>query len=312
MFYVYEHTRLDTGAIFYVGKGSGSRFNTALGRNVHWHRVVKKAQGFFAKKIVVNVTEELAFLAEIERIDQLKRLNVPLTNISLGGEGATGWVMSEAQRKHKSETTKGVPKGPQTALHRKNLSIARTGLKTGPKSAQARANISKGLTGRIRSAQECAAMSKGKKGLKSSDETKRKQSLCRIGNKNFMYGKTHSESAREKISVARITSPRLTCPYCAKVGDSANMTRWHFNNCKQRKNEMEKKQPQIVTIDGVEFNANDFTEQQSVLLHHTVDLDRKIGSTQFQLQQLQVGKDSFLKLLKEALATPEKVEAEAV
>jgi hypothetical protein len=75
---------------------------------------------------------------------------------------------------------------------------------------------------------------------------------------------------------------------------------------------MEKKQPQIVTIDGVEFNANDFTEQQSVLLHHCVDLDRKIGSTQFQLQQLQVGKDSFLKLLKEALATTEKVEAEAV
>jgi hypothetical protein len=70
--------------------------------------------------------------------------------------------------------------------------------------------------------------------------------------------------------------------------------------------------PQIVTIDGVEFNANDFTEQQSVLLHHCVDLDRKIGSTQFQLQQLQVGKDSFLKLLKEALATTEKVEAEAV
>ena len=75
---------------------------------------------------------------------------------------------------------------------------------------------------------------------------------------------------------------------------------------------MENKKPQIVTIDGVEFNANDFTEQQSVLLHHCVDLDRKIGSTQFQLQQLQVGKDSFLKLLKEALATTEKVEAEAV
>ena len=60
--------------------------------------------------------------------------------------------------------------------------------------------------------------------------------------------------------------------------------------------------PQIVTIDGTEFNANDFNEQQSVLLHHCVDLDRKIGSTQFQLQQLQVGKDSFLKLLKDALA----------
>jgi hypothetical protein len=60
--------------------------------------------------------------------------------------------------------------------------------------------------------------------------------------------------------------------------------------------------PQIVTIDGTEFDANDFTEHQTALLQHCIDLDRKLGSTQFQLQQLQVGKDSFLKLLKDALA----------
>ena len=65
---------------------------------------------------------------------------------------------------------------------------------------------------------------------------------------------------------------------------------------------MENKKPQIVTIDGVEHDANTFTEQQVLLLNHTIDLDRKIGSTTFQLQQLQVGKDSFLKLLKDALA----------
>lgn len=65
---------------------------------------------------------------------------------------------------------------------------------------------------------------------------------------------------------------------------------------------MENKKPQIVTIDGIEHDANTFNEQQILLLNHTIDLDRKIGSTQFQLQQLQVGKDSFLKLLKDALA----------
>jgi len=64
---------------------------------------------------------------------------------------------------------------------------------------------------------------------------------------------------------------------------------------------MANKQPQIVTIDGTEYDANDFTEQQTVLFHHCVDLDRKIGSTQFQLQQLNVGKDAFLTMLKEAL-----------
>jgi len=59
--------------------------------------------------------------------------------------------------------------------------------------------------------------------------------------------------------------------------------------------------PQIVTIDGVEYDAADFNENQILLLNHTIDLDRKIGSTQFQLQQLNVGKDAFLAMLKEAL-----------
>lgn len=73
---------------------------------------------------------------------------------------------------------------------------------------------------------------------------------------------------------------------------------------------MENKKPQIVTIDGVEYDANDFNENQITLLNHCVDLDRKIGSTQFQLQQLNVGKDAFLSMLKQALVEqPAEVEA---
>jgi len=68
---------------------------------------------------------------------------------------------------------------------------------------------------------------------------------------------------------------------------------------------MENKKPQIVTIDGIEHDANTFTEEQVLLLNHCVDLDRKIGSTNFQLQQLQVGKDAFLKMLKDKLAAPQ-------
>lgn len=61
------------------------------------------------------------------------------------------------------------------------------------------------------------------------------------------------------------------------------------------------KEPQIVKIDDVEYDANNFNEQQVALFNHCIDLDRKIGSTTFQLQQLNVGKDAFIKLLKEAL-----------
>lgn len=59
--------------------------------------------------------------------------------------------------------------------------------------------------------------------------------------------------------------------------------------------------PQMITIDEVEYDTADFTEQQVVFTNHCLDLDRKIANMNFQLQQLQVGKDSFFKLLKDSL-----------
>lgn len=59
--------------------------------------------------------------------------------------------------------------------------------------------------------------------------------------------------------------------------------------------------PQIVTIDNIEYDANDFNEEQAVLFNHCIDLDRKINSTTFQLQQLTGGKEFFIGLLKKAL-----------
>jgi hypothetical protein len=63
---------------------------------------------------------------------------------------------------------------------------------------------------------------------------------------------------------------------------------------------------QMITIDGVEHDTNDFTEEQIILTNHCLDLDRKISNMNFQLQQLQVGKESFLKMLKESLASTEE------
>ena len=60
---------------------------------------------------------------------------------------------------------------------------------------------------------------------------------------------------------------------------------------------------QMITIDEVEYDTANFTEEQIVLTNHCLDLDRKISNMNFQLQQLQVGKDSFLKMLKESLET---------
>ncbi len=98
-FYVYEHLRNDTGAIFYVGKGVGNRSNLSSRRNQHWKRIVAKAGGFSVRIASKNLNEELAFLVEIERIDQLKRIGVNLCNMTNGGEGLSGYVVTDRVRK---------------------------------------------------------------------------------------------------------------------------------------------------------------------------------------------------------------------
>ena len=87
MFYVYEHIRKDTNIPFYVGKGKGYRANSTQNRNIYWKRVVEKA-GYTINYLAKDIDEELAYLCEQERIDQLKRLGCKLANLTVGGEGA--------------------------------------------------------------------------------------------------------------------------------------------------------------------------------------------------------------------------------
>ena len=66
----------------------------------------------------------------------------------------------------------------------------------------------------------------------------------------------------------------------------------------------DKKTP--VTIDDVEYNFEDLTQEQQMLFNHCIDLDRKISSAQFNLNQLSVGKNAFMDMLKKSLeAKPE-------
>ena len=61
----------------------------------------------------------------------------------------------------------------------------------------------------------------------------------------------------------------------------------------------EKKTP--VTLDGVEYQFEDMTPEQQTLLNHVADLDRKLSSAKFNVDQLQVGRDAFFNMLKTAL-----------
>jgi hypothetical protein len=64
---------------------------------------------------------------------------------------------------------------------------------------------------------------------------------------------------------------------------------------------MAEKKTTPVTIDGKEYVFEDMTQEQQTLTNHVADLDRKINSTQFNLDQLKVGQQAFIQLLKESL-----------
>ena len=63
-----------------------------------------------------------------------------------------------------------------------------------------------------------------------------------------------------------------------------------------------------LTIDGVEYQFEDLTQDQQTLVNHVADLDRKLASARFNVDQLQVGRDAFFKLLKDNLETVTDVE----
>ena len=106
----------------------------------------------------------------------------------------------------------------------------------------------------------------------STVKAKRKAAMPdQSGENNPFYGKTHSEESiskildnrrtydgqnnpfygkkHDKIAIAKMRKPRSeaakqnmrgpreqkTCPYCGAVGAGGNMTRYHFDNCKEKK-----------------------------------------------------------------------------
>ncbi len=73
---------------------------------------------------------------------------------------------------------------------------------------------------------------------------------------------------------------------------------------------MAKDEKKTITVNDVEYNLDDFTDEQKALLNHITDLDRKLANAQFNVDQLMVGREAFVARLANALETkPEQVEA---
>jgi len=72
---------------------------------------------------------------------------------------------------------------------------------------------------------------------------------------------------------------------------------------------MSKNEKNLITVNDIEYNIEDFTDAQKAMLNHVQDLDRKLGNAQFNLDQLSVGREAFVKMLAESLEAPAEDEA---
>ena len=71
---------------------------------------------------------------------------------------------------------------------------------------------------------------------------------------------------------------------------------------------MAEKKTNTITINDKSYTEDQLNDTQKVMINHVADLDRKIKSAQFNLDQLQVGKQAFIQMLTSSLAVEEALE----
>jgi len=69
---------------------------------------------------------------------------------------------------------------------------------------------------------------------------------------------------------------------------------------------MAKDENKTITVNDIEYNLDDFTQEQETLLNHINDLGRKLANAQFNLDQLMVGREAFVARLANSLENPEE------
>lgn len=177
---VYAHIRPDTDEIFYIGKGTKKRSIDRSNRNRYWKNIVNKCQKFKSIILAGNLTEKEALNYEILMIKKLKEIGVSLCNMTLGGDGLSGYKHTEETKHHLSKIktgkvspTKGTKASEETRLKQRFAKLGK------PRSDKAKEAVSKGMIGR-----------------KFSQETRDKISKANLGNK---LSKEHIEKLSKKI-----------------------------------------------------------------------------------------------------------------
>jgi len=69
-----------------------------------------------------------------------------------------------------------------------------------------------------------------------------------------------------------------------------------------------KEKKPVLNLDDKEYIIEDMTDEQKMMVNHINDIQNKQNSNQFMADQLSVGKEAFINMLRESLSKPEEVE----
>jgi len=69
---------------------------------------------------------------------------------------------------------------------------------------------------------------------------------------------------------------------------------------------MGKNEKTPIIINDKEYLVEDLTQEQQAMVNHVADLDRKLSSARFNLDQLSVGRDAFVSMLAKSLEDPKE------
>ena len=69
----------------------------------------------------------------------------------------------------------------------------------------------------------------------------------------------------------------------------------------------EKKEKPVINLDGKEYIIKDLTDEQKMMVNHINDIQNKQASNGFIADQLRVGHDAFVNMLKKSLESEKEV-----
>ena len=209
MAYLYRHIRLDKNEPFYIGIGSDEKYKRAYSkkRSKFWKNIISKTN-YEVEIVLDNLTWEEACKKEKEFIKLYGRKDLnegSLVNMTDGGDGICGYKHTEIAKNKIAKNWMG-DNNPMKKIKRFGSLNNHYGKK--------------------HSNEAIEKMKGPRKSLRKQKSEIQKQNMK----------KPKSEDHRKNISIGHIGvfHKIVKCPHCNKLGGAPGMTRYHFNNCKNK------------------------------------------------------------------------------